>query len=203
MTVVTFNPNDGGDGNTIENDNSFSTAHSAASASGGADNTTILSSVRHRSSGTTYEIKRAHFPFDTSSIPDTAFIVSATLQLYVTSTQNGEGSASWDVIPSTQASLTALAAADYGRVTFSSLGSLAVGSISTNAYNSWTISNPNTNISKTGNTMLALTEHYDTTNSTPPASNAVNEIIIEDTGGAHPPILSVTYQIPMGFFALL
>ena len=107
--------------------------------------------------------------FDTSSIPDTDTITSATLAFYCTSKSDQSGQ-SVHISSGTTASPTALAEADYqaNQGTDASFGSLPITSITVGQYNSFILNAAGIgNISKTGLSKFALRLAGDLTNVEP------------------------------------
>lgn len=168
-------------------------------------------------SGQYQSLIRAVFLFDTSTLPDTDTISSATLSVYVTATTDTlSGSASANsvmvAVASTPASNTALAASDYGNVGSVDFGrSAQQDALSTNAYNAITLNASGiANISKTGVSGFALRYGWDFDNTTTGltwASNASQRITInhaETADTTTDPKLVVVHAAPTAgkFFQL-
>lgn len=183
-------PNDG------TGSDSFATVRGAGTCSTATDGTLILLTS---TSGSTYRIHRVFLPFDTSSIPDTATITSATLDVYrddgVTGFNNTD-TTSIHVVTQTQASNTSLATSDYGNVSFTSKGSANFSSTSNGAYITITISDL-TIISTTGHTKLALLTGRDQGNSAPTGANTIG---FQNRSAGNPPKLTVGYTTQGGSF---
>lgn len=110
--------------------------------------------------------------FDTSSIPDTDSIDSATLSFYLESaiTNPSTFSFSSGIVTTSPASNTALVASDYGNFTFTRQATDVVfTSWTTGAYTDHTLNSTGLgNISKTGVTKFGMTTDDDIDNTTPP-----------------------------------
>ena len=153
---------------------------------------------------------RTIYIFDTSSIPDTDTITSATFSLYGNLKTIGVGwgiSPSIDVYLATPASDAAIVATDFTQIgTTSQTGSaLAYASFSTTGYNDFILNATGiSNISKTGNTRFGTREAtYDVPNVDPSATSWVgNKLSYMDsfshnqTGTANDPKLVVTHTTP-------
>lgn len=154
-------------------------------------------------------LSRSFYLFDTSTIPANATITGATLSLYINSYADPSG-AGWEfnVYSSNPTSDTALVAGDFSKVGSNSFAtSIAMSSMSTSAYNTWTLNATGIEaINKTGLTKLSLRESkYDAGSSTPPwASSKTNYLTVSFNESDSKPKLSITYNLPSsGFFALL
>lgn len=150
-------------------------------------------------------IQRSFYPFNTGpEVPDGATITGASLFLYsyVAPVTGGGGSTdnkSACIVASTQASPTALVAADYdqvgstlfaGRVPFSSFPSDGYIEIPLNASGLAALS-------KTGWSLLALRAGYDLDNVAPVTNEAgVGIKFADETGTGKDPYLVITYEEP-------
>ena len=144
---------------------------------------------------------RSPLYFDTSSIPDNAIISDVTIRLYVTAKTTDGASSGIQVTLSTSTNTSTYATSDYNKVS-TALGSLAKAGITTSAWNEISLTNPSTNISKTGNTQMFLLENYDYVGTYP--GNSQNIYTISGSNdGTYKPQLVITYSLPAGFFALL
>lgn len=145
-------------------------------------------------------VDRFFFNFDTTSIPNSATIISATLKVYMyTTTSVNTDSISFHIVPSSPASNTTLVGDDFDNITFSSKGSIAFTSLQSSAYTNITISDLSL-INKAGVTTCALITSLDLNNSTPTGRN---ERSIYRTGEANPPELVLTYKNNSGFLAFI
>ena len=140
--------------------------------------------------GANYTNVRAFFPFDTSSLPDTAIISAANFQYYANVIVNTDTTTAVLVVQ-TQASNTSLAVEDYDQVAFIAKATVALSAITTSAYNTFTISDLTT-ISTTGHTKFALITGRDLANSQPTGDNIMTG---DNRGAANPPKLTVTYTV--------
>lgn len=190
--VGTFYSNSGGHGRITATNNSWATLRALATANGNTSNQWF-----HQTSygAPTYYLYRVFMPFDTSAIPSDATIVSWSLSLYRYDAGYpfyNANSCTLHILPSTQASPTALTTADFDALTFSSKGSKTFASFSNNAYNA--ISGTDlTAITKSGYTKFCLTSDRDLNNSAPTGNNA---LYCQEVGAANPPYLTVTYTVP-------
>lgn len=135
-------------------------------------------------------IFKVHLPFDTSSLGAGATVSAATVSVYVVSKVNGVDDGN-DVIQVVQ-----------GSATFGSFGStlgatgIDIGSISTSAYNTFTLDATGRGwVSTTGTTNLGLREYHDMLDSMSSNING-NSIVLstsENTGTSQDPYMSITY----------
>ncbi len=160
---------------------------------------TLLVDIEAASStGEWVEIARAALLFDTSSIGSGSVILSAKLNLYVDS-KFDSFSQNIDIVASTPTTDIALLAADYGNFGTTVLGTIAISSLATGAYNAITL-NPTglAAISKTGVTKLGLRISGDTSNTEPSwISSGLSGVFIRsaDTSGtASDPYLEVHFE---------
>lgn len=179
---------------------SFDYTFNLAYASGGYN---FLSSV--------YDVRRLFLPFDTSSIPAGATIISATLNVYVTAIQDNslDGYDYINVVQTTQGDSTLLATKDYneaGATTTPTLGatSINLGSLTTSAYNTFTLNATGLTWIKTsgqtsscgtttGVTCLGIREGHDIDNKD---VSQLNIASITTSEGTNKPYLTVVYIIP-------
>lgn len=168
--------------------------------------------------GDSVTINRAFLPFDTSSIPASASISSATLNMYVTAKVNtdNDGTDYVTVVQTSQSDHTTLTTADYNQCGSVSnpIEGIAIDqrkditSISTSAYISFTLNSTgmgwikkngeSSNCSSTdGVSCFGLREGHDAIN-TPIATDKFNSVTMstsEETGTSQDPYLSVTYKV--------
>lgn len=188
ILLTDFNPTTG-EGN-VNSGSHTSWANAKADSVGSATANPAVYAARFDAS--TWFIIRAFAPFDTSAIPDTDVVTAALFRFYrddsLDSFANAD-STSLIIVPSTQASPTALVNDDLDNISFSNKGSLAFASTSNGAYNDVSITDL-TIISKTGYTQLAGIAARDLDNSAPTGTNI---LVWRNRGSASPPILSVTH----------
>lgn len=148
----------------------FANIRGAATGSGASDSATTLQIQLDTSSCTGSNVKsiiRSFTLFDTSAIPDTDTISSATLSVYGVTKRNSSGSPDLHVSASNPASNTAIATGDYDAISDTSFGSLSYASFTNSAYNDITLnSSGEAAISKTGVTKFALRTSWDINNDT-------------------------------------
>ena len=160
------------DGEVGKNDSSdYTTTHDAATGTAVNDSSGVISVWNTICTTPVYYIYRGFLLFDTSSIPDTDTISSATFSAQGDAgggTSNGDTD-SIAVVASTPASNTALATADYDAVGTTQLSTgIGIGSISTAAYNDWVLNATGiANISTTGVSKFALRTTKDISATTP------------------------------------
>ena len=146
-----------------------------------------------------YWCDRFFFNFDTTSIPSTATILTATLKTYFYSGVGvNTNTISFHIVPSNPASKTSLAAEDFDNITFSSKGSIAYTSLASGAYTSISVTDLSI-IAKNDISTFALITSLDLNNSTPTGRN---ERSIYRSGEANPPQLDITYKVNSGFMIL-
>ena len=153
----------------------------------------------------TYDIYRYFLKFDTSSLPDTAIITSATLELYFVARDTTN-----DFTIATQthtAPNETLATADFDALTVDtptefSDRSANVSTLTLNVYTSFTLNAAGlAAISKTGYTLIAVRSSKDVDNATPTGRSYVQA---QSDTEANPPKLTINYSLDAGnFFALL
>ncbi len=176
--------------------------------------------------GCIYEavVYRSFIPFDTSAIPASASVSSASLNLFVTSVtdSNNNGSDYVTISTSTQATHTSLTSTDFndaGPLTMNDASEVIdsgqrkdLTSITTNAYLAFTFNangiaaikkggQSSTCSATAGITCLSAREGHDTTGTVPTLDTGGNYVSFsssEATGTSQDPYLSVTYSIPVG-----
>jgi len=195
-----------------ESTSSWATIHAATTGNdtSAGDVSAYAGFCQHQTSGSKTSILRAFYPFDTSSIPDTDVISSATLTLYSTGTlANGDndGDNFIAIVQTSQASNTTLANGDYD----------TCGDAETNptegatriSLNSWSNGAGNANvftlnatgigwISKTGYTKLGAREGHDVKNNqiANNTSSGAAVYLSETSGTSTDPTLTVTHAAP-------
>jgi hypothetical protein len=205
-------------------------AHDATSAAGslGGAFPSHVGNSNFYSAGTLYNhpsgrhvITRAAYLFDTSSIPDTDTIDSATFSVYVTGTANddNDGDDFLSVVSSTPALNTDLVAADYDQIGDAiddptegiDTGNRAdITGISTSAYLDFALNATGLGwVSTTGITKLGTREGHDIldnpmTNNGGNTYNRVNIYFADQTGTTTDPKLVITHSAaPTNFNTLL
>ena len=179
-----------------------------ASLTGGAGTSGSLNSpdVRYNSqSGVNVWsfIRRAHFFFNTADIGSGSTIASATFEVYfnspITAPSDATSLRDLHCVASTVSTDTSLAASDYAQVGSTSFGSIAYGSLSTLAYNTWTLNGSGqANISKTGVSRFALRINADLTNTAPAHNGTNNDVLayrMQGYADANKPKLNVTLSV--------
>lgn len=143
---------------------------------------------------------RSIYLWDTSSIPDTDTIDSATLSPFGAGTKR-ETLASQEIVPvtSTPASNTDLVGADFNQLgTVAQAPVITVASYSTTAYNDFTLNATGRgNISKTGISKFGTRMEGDRADAEPAASNSAASVdgnYAEATGTGNDPKLAVTHS---------
>lgn len=175
---------------------SASTWATVRGASSGSESQYTLdyTSIASYKNGTTYAIYRSFFPFDTSAIPDSETIASATLTLY----PNGvcaDGVQPGYLVAGTQASTSSLSTSDYNKV-----GSAALSDNTCDFYDGF----PNGKtftlnaaglaaISKTGYTKLAVREGRDFNDVAPTTITYAQIATSAHSTPGYRPLLTVNY----------
>ena len=151
------------------------------------------------------EIDRSVFVFDTSSIPDTNTIDSATFSVYITGKNTTLTGQSVRLVASTLASDSSLANSDYEGTngnTTAYASDIALSGISTSAYLDFAMnSTGKAAVNKTGNTRLGLRLASDADNAAPGTSAGTVAAEIagrysDNTGTSEDPKLVVTHTTP-------
>lgn len=156
---------------------------------------------------------RGIFLFDTSSIPDSDVISSATFSVFGSTVNGGKVDnfgLSVAVVDSTPASNTSLASSDYSNVgtTRYSDSDISITSWSNSAYNDWTLNSTGiSNISKTGVTKFATRLDKDVDNSAPTWSSniagGIDNYCADQTGTSNDPKLVVEHAEALSTHRLL
>jgi hypothetical protein len=190
----------------ISNSAAWNTMVNAASAPSGVS--TANGEVRcDYNTGNSYRyLVRGHLTFDTSAIPDDATITE--IKVYTKGNGTISHNADWTlhVVTSTQASATALGAADYGRVGKNSGGGVLASTLSDSDWSSITLNATTTDwISKTGSTLIAFRCDRDLNNVDPNGFAYGNYYQYYSSGG-DAPYLAITYteagggaEAPIGY----
>jgi hypothetical protein len=154
--------------------------------------------------------RRGIFLFDTSALTAAATISTAVFSLYVNTVSNTMSpTQSAGLVASSPASNTGLAASDYNIASWGSTrfaSDLSIGSLSTSAYNDWTLNASGiAAISLTSITKFGTRLSCDIDNSEPSWSNGTIASLNVNYADAasNDPKLVVTYTVPSGFFAIL
>lgn len=160
------------------------------------------------SSGSGYvEIDRGILNFNTAPLTTTATISAASLNIYVNSTGNGfSGTPSIKIVTVTPAATNSIASSDYAQFGTTQQAALAISSLTTSAYNTFTTSNIASMINQTGVTSYGLRGDWDANNSFGGSySNGqlLNVNINMADNGTNIPQLVVTFTLPIGFFPFL
>jgi hypothetical protein len=181
---------------------SWAEAHDAASGTAvndTADNSIIANSQEVSGASNRYQIVRGFFLFDTSGMPDTDTIDSATLSVKVTEVDNQDttGPDYINIYTTTPASNTALVTGDFDQIgTTAQATAIDLGDISV-ATTTWTLNATGLgNIDKTGITKFGMREGHDVED-TPIADNARNRIGVNTAdlaGTANDPTLTIEHS---------
>lgn len=151
-----------------------------------------------RLSGANYSISRPIWNFDTSDIPDSDIISSATFSVYVESTNIGDADANAFIrlTTATPASTSDVVTGDFDQAGSTTLGTdKTISSITSSAYADWALNAAGiSHISKTGVTSFATREGHDVNND--PITTGWNYIIdrAADSAGGTPPKLVVEHS---------
>lgn len=151
------------------------------------------------------QMNRGVLTFDTSSIPDSASISSATLRVYVNSKSETIGSQSMGVVAGMSASNTALASNDYSNQGLTRYASdITLAALTTTANNTYTLNSTGiSGINKNGITKLSLRLSSDIDNSAPTwVSGGEASVNIDFAEGSNPPLLTVTYTVGSNILGL-
>jgi len=180
--------------------------HDAAAGDQADDSSSIhVPAKTIKNPDSSYEIGRGFFLFDTSGLPDTDNIESATLSLYVLAKQNVEddGNDYIRVVTTTPASNTAITTADYDQVgTTSQTNDIDLGNITTSSYNTFTLNSTGlSNIIVDGITKFGTREGHDVVNSAPTVisggnGNQISVSTAEESGTSQDPKLIVVHAQP-------
>ncbi len=209
-TTVTFYPA-AGDGYVYNDNTNWDTGHDATSGVVSSYTGTTFYTGNGKASATSYRIRRAFLPFDTSSLPDDAVISDAKLKTYINSKLNNDNDGDdWvTVVQTSQPSNTALANSDFdlaGSINNPTEGvdtgeRKDITSVSTSAYLTFNLNTTGKGwVNKTGFTKLGLREGHDVIDSPFTGTSGQNNYLIiragEYSGTSSDPKLEVTYSIP-------
>ena len=208
-TTLSFFPQSG-DGMVYHNSSSvWTTAHDASNGSSANSTSNKFNVSTGKNSNNKFQLDRAFIPFNTSSIPDNANLISGKLKVYVDSKQNNDNDGNdWiSIVQSTQASPTSLVIGDFskaGNITNPLEGINTnerkdITNVSVNSYLEFNLNQTGLSfISKTSNSYLALREGHDAINSSYVGSaNTYNRLSIrssEYAGTNYDPKLEVVYS---------
>lgn len=138
------------------------------------------------------ELDRSIVLFDTSSIPASATITSATLSVQGNNTGNALGSTNINIVSSNPASNSALATGDYSTLGTTSFGSIAFASFNMTGNNTFTLNSSGiSNITLAGISKFGFSLEWDRANSftgTWASSQITNYTMVTSS-----PVLTVTY----------
>lgn len=194
LTTSTFNPSSGGDGSIVVVDSTFTAVRNAVS--GTPDNRVFV----YTTTLGTFDIYRAFFPFNTASLTAAAVVTAWFIKLYRDDSLSNffnDNNTSAEIIPTTQASGTALAGTDYSLITFSSLASINFSALSNNSYNQFPNGSDTSKINVQGYSKFGCITGLDLNNSAPSNRNEVAWQGVTN-GDAHPEVLSVDYAAQGG-----
>lgn len=202
LTTSTFNPDADPESTSVDGNvdrtatESWATKHDAADGDDVNDSAPSQGIPRITDNGSNWtSMRRGFYLFDSSALPDTDNIDSATFEIFATAKADNH-SQSVDLITTTPASNTALAMADFDQVgTTLQATSLTVASINaSNAYNAWTLNATGLgNISKVGVTKFGTRMSGDTSNSEPTKATASSNVThnLSDTGSNKPKLVVI------------
>lgn len=187
-------------------DQSFSAIRSGAGNASTNSTTFPTSAVQLVSSSTPSQFSRLNRVielFDTSAIGASGVVTAATLSLYGFARSETLGSTTVEIVSSNPASNTAIANADYGNLGSTSFASIAGGSISTSAYNDFTLDAGGVaNVSVSGVSKFGHRLGWDlsgTFGGTWTANKTTDYIFYnaDNTGTSKDPKLEVTYHLEL------
>jgi hypothetical protein len=197
---------DAGDATVRMSSGTFSTARDALTGLSVVNTATAYQSVGLEG-GATYNFYIPFFMFDTSVVPSTETVASATLDFSLVGDNSGTASNQWCLTQTTQATWNSLITADYdqrghlgsegaARVTRKVSTETGYQTMTMNATGSgWIARNGETkpaSASASGKTQLAVTYTADIDNSAP-TTNDYNQLYFADQAGTtNDPKLSIT-----------
>lgn len=193
-------------GSILNDDSTWDASHDAT-AGDSVDTGFFYIGVNH--AGSTKRIMRGFFSFDTSSIPDNATIISASLRIYIIAVGDSDNDGDdWiNVVgPTTQADPTAIVTADFdqcGSIDNPTEGSTRkdLSSLSADTYLTFDLNATGlTWVSKTGYTLLGMREGHDATDQDlSTGDNTGNDIRLANAET----LLTVNYKQSSVFMPLL
>jgi hypothetical protein len=184
-------------GSINQSNATYATARNATT--GTVDNNGSIVSLQTSFSGGTYFIRRVFLPIDTTSIPGSATIDSATLYFKISNFQGNADTSSVNLVQSTQTSVSSLATGDYDNIGASSGGSVSM-SFSNNTTHSITLNSTGLGfINPGGNTLIALRSSLDLNSSTP---TGLNQSTLTTTSTDHYLQIQYTYTSGALFFGM-
>lgn len=183
-------------------DETFSTIRNAATGAAQVAESSV-GAPEITSSATTdqfRQLNRTIYTFDTSSIPTSATIISATLSLYGTDKNNSlGGSPEIDIVGATPASTDTLVGSDYAQLGSTVFASKTYADWSTSSYNDFTLNASGlANITKGGISKFGARVNWDTDDSfggvwASLADVRFNHYMADQTGTDNDPKLVVEY----------
>ncbi len=144
---------------------------------------------------------RGFFSFKTSALGAGATISDAVLSLYCTSKGNALGSPDVHICASTQTDANNIVVGDYSRLGTTSFSNISYASLSTSAYNDFTLNASGiSNISKTGVSKFGTKSNWDITGTPPEWSSdkLASVTIYYADNGSNKPKLVITYTTIVG-----
>lgn len=192
-------PADGSAAQTNFSDDTFANLRAGAGNSGSANsNPDEISLLASTTTDKYWLLNRLIVMFNTASLNDAATISSVDLDLYCTSKGTGLGTCDVDIVSSAPASNDNVVSGDFDSLGTTVYSSIAIGSISTGAYNTFALDASGiATISKTGVSKFGARLSWDTDNSFTGtwASLGETEVLFsmaEQSGTTQDPKLTVT-----------
>jgi hypothetical protein len=191
-----------GDGRVSGQNATWSTVRNETSGSTGSSHTTTTTFVLADLTGGLYRIWRLFFPIDTSGLDDAANITAADFKVTLNANSASSPTVSAVLVQTTQASNTALAAADFdtcGTIDTPTEGASRITMSNATAGDVFTFSLNGTGlgwINKTGFTKLGIRDAMDVDNSAPTIEGTnVALRMSEYSGTSSDPIIDITYTL--------
>lgn len=185
------------DGHVVSTSTVWATARGAVTGTAAFDSSTNLD-IDNYLLGSNYGIYRGFTLFDTSAIPDTNVVTSATLSCYVLVLANddNDGNDYVSVIPTSPASNTSIGTVDFDAVTFTKISNdIDISSMSTSAWNTWTLTDLSV-VSLTGITKIGLMGGHDYANDPHGTGESWMRCASADTAlTTSDPYLTVTHSV--------
>lgn len=191
----------------VGQDATISSIVTVASGAGGGFNSAASNSTPILKASTTTnqfaELIKTGVNFDTSALTSLVTVSAATLSLWVAAKSNGLGDDSYGLVSYSPASPASVAAVDWLSFGSSILSNaLTYASITTGAYNDFTLNAGGiAAINKVGITSFGIFSKWaiDQVFTGTWASGASSSITYNTADSAHPPILTITYNVtPVG-----